>query len=57
MTAMTPLHDEQAVRAALREAGSISGAARLLGVSRQTVHKYVKRYGIEVAPPVREVAA
>lgn len=57
MTGTTLLHDEQAVRRALAEAGSIAGAARLLGVSRPTVYRYIARYGIELEPPTRKVAA
>jgi transcriptional regulator of acetoin/glycerol metabolism len=56
MTGTAPLHDESAVRAALEEAGSIAGAARLLKVSRKTVYTYLRRYSIEVAPP-RRIAA
>lgn len=57
MTGPAPRHDEAAVRAALIEAGSIAGAARLLHVSRKTVYDYLRRYSIEVEPPTRRLAA
>ena len=41
-----PLTEEQ-VRKALADAdGSPTKAARLLGVSRQTVYRYIERFGI-----------
>jgi molybdenum-dependent DNA-binding transcriptional regulator ModE len=41
-------YTEDQVRQALDEARSITGAAKLLGVSRKTVWTYLQRYGIEV---------
>jgi len=41
-------YTEEQVRQALKEARSITGAARLLGVSRKTVWTYLQRYQIEV---------
>lgn len=38
---------EAQVRDALREAGTVKGAAELLGVSRKTVHEYINGYGIQ----------
>jgi transcriptional regulator of acetoin/glycerol metabolism len=57
MTGPAPLNDEAAVRAAIAEAGSIAGAARLLGVSRKTVYAYLRRYSIDLEPPTRKLAA
>ena len=39
---------EPVIRAAIEEAGSISGAARRLGVSRQTVHRWLRDLAIKV---------
>lgn len=39
---------EQAVRAALKAAGSVTEAAVLLGVSRRTMYRLMERYGIEI---------
>jgi molybdate transport repressor ModE-like protein len=41
-------YTEEQVRQALNQAGSITGAAKLLGVSRKTVWTYLQRYRIEV---------
>lgn len=57
MTGPEPMYSKEQLMAALSESGSIAGAARQLRVSRTTVYKWVKRYGIEVAPPTRRVAA
>lgn len=38
---------ENAVRAALKNAGSVSGAAIILGVSRPTMYRLMLKYGIE----------
>jgi len=39
---------ESQVRKALKDAGSVSEAAVLLGVSRRTMYRLMKRYGIEI---------
>jgi len=39
---------ERAAREALKTAGSVSGAALLLGVSRPTMYRLMQRYGIEI---------
>jgi transcriptional regulator of acetoin/glycerol metabolism len=36
------------IRAALAEAGSVKAAAEKLGVSRRTLHRWIKKAGIEV---------
>lgn len=46
MTGPEPLRNREQVITALETAGSISGAARHLGVSRETVYSYLDRYGI-----------
>ena len=46
MTGPVPLKTSEQVQAALDEAGTIAGAARLLQVSRPTVYDYIRRYGI-----------
>jgi|GEM_PF-4808140 len=39
---------ERQLRDALKESDSISAAATRLGVSRMTVYRLMKRYGVEV---------
>jgi transcriptional regulator of acetoin/glycerol metabolism len=39
---------EQTVRQALRDGGSVSAAAVLLGISRVTLYRLMTRYGIEI---------
>jgi transcriptional regulator of acetoin/glycerol metabolism len=46
MTGPAPLRTREQVLAALETAGTVSGAARLLSVSRITVYGYLDRYGI-----------
>ena len=46
MTGPAPLKTREQVQAALDEAGTIAGAARLLQVSRPTVYDYIGKYGI-----------
>ena len=46
MTGPVPLKTREQVQAALDEAGTIAGAARLLKVSRPTVYDYIGKYGI-----------
>jgi transcriptional regulator of acetoin/glycerol metabolism len=46
MTGPVPLKSREQVQAALDEAGTIAGAARLLQVSRPTVYDYLRRYRI-----------
>lgn len=46
MTGPVPLKTKAEVQAALDEAGTIAGAARLLEVSRPTVYDYIGKYGI-----------
>ena len=36
------------IRAALTETGSVKGAAEKLGVSRRTLHRWIKKLGIEL---------
>lgn len=43
-----PRFTEDKVRAALMSRGSVTGAAAELGVSRKTVHDYIRRYQIHV---------
>ena len=50
-----PRYDEAQVRDALTKGGNVTNAARLLGVSRKTVHDYIRRYGIPFGEPVRTV--
>lgn len=38
---------EQQIRDAIDRAGTVQGAAVLLGVHRKTVWEYLKRYGIK----------
>lgn len=45
---MEPQTTERQVRDALKATDSVSAAALLLGVSRMTVYRLMKRYGIEV---------
>lgn len=40
--------DAAVIRAVLAEEGSITRAAVRLGVSRRTLHRWIKRLGIEV---------
>lgn len=48
-----PPISEEELRGALRSAnGSRTEAARLLGVTRKTVHKWMARYGITVRQEV-----
>ena len=47
-TSLTELTPEK-IRAALTlSGGNVSGAARTLGVSRVTLYKWMKRYGITI---------
>lgn len=39
---------EEIIRAAIADAGSITGAAKLLGVSRQTLHRWLRELAIRV---------
>lgn len=39
---------EDIIRAAIKDAGSITGAARTLGVSRQTLHRWLRDMAIRV---------
>ena len=45
---MEPQTTERQVRDALKETATVSAAAALLGVSRFTVYRLMKKYGIEV---------
>lgn len=40
--------DAAAIRAALAKAGSVTGAAKELGVSRRTVHRWINKLGLQV---------
>lgn len=46
MTVIKPTKAREEVQSALDQTGTVTGAARLLGVSRQTVHVYIRHYGI-----------
>jgi transcriptional regulator of acetoin/glycerol metabolism len=46
ITGPAVLRTRDEVQAALDEAGTVSGAARLLRVSRPTVYEYIARYRI-----------
>lgn len=39
---------EEIIRAAIADAGSITGAAKTLGVSRQTLHRWLRDMAIKV---------
>lgn len=39
---------EEIIRAAIADAGSITGAAKTLGVSRQTLHRWLRDLAIRV---------
>jgi transcriptional regulator of acetoin/glycerol metabolism len=40
--------DAAVIRAVLAETGSVKAAAERLGVSRRTLHRWIKKAGIEV---------
>lgn len=40
--------DPAVIRALLKETGSVKAAAERLGVSRRTLHRWIKRLGIEL---------
>jgi transcriptional regulator of acetoin/glycerol metabolism len=50
--------DAAIIRAALAETGSVKAAAERMGVSRRTLHRWIKKAGIEVerALVVKEAA-
>ena len=48
MVKKTTAPGEAIIRAAIAEAGSISGAAITLGVSRQTLHRWLRDLAIKV---------
>jgi hypothetical protein len=47
---MDPWKDEERLREAYREHGAISGVADEFGCSTATVHRWMKRFGIETRP-------
>jgi len=49
--------DPAVVRAVLEEEGSVTAAAAKLGVSRRTVHRWIKALGIRVERVVVEKEA
>ena len=48
MVKQTTAPSEGIIRAAIEDAGSITGAARTLGVSRQTLHRWLRELAIKV---------
>lgn len=48
MVKHTTAPDESVIRAAIEDAGSITAAAVVLGVSRQTLHKWLRDLAIKV---------
>ena len=48
MVKHTMAPSEEIIRAAIQDAGSITGAARTLGVSRQTLHRWLRDMAIKV---------
>lgn len=48
MVKQTTAPSEAIIRAAIEEAGSITGAAIRLGVSRQTLHRWLRDLAIKV---------
>ena len=48
MVKHTTAPDESVIRAAIEDAGSITAAAAVLGVSRQTLHKWLRDLAIKV---------
>lgn len=48
MVKHTTAPDEAVIRAAIEDAGSITAAALVLGVSRQTLHKWLRDLAIKV---------
>ena len=51
-----PLTAERIRTALVDSDGSVTGAARLLGYSRQTVHEWMKTHDIRVERVVRKAA-
>lgn len=48
MVKTTTAPSEAVIRAAIADAGSITAAARTLGVSRQTLHRWLRELTIKV---------